>query len=115
MPANASGARMELLVLHAQVIPVQMRIDSRRLDRAVAQELLDHAKIASSFQEMRRAGVAKRVGGDRPREPCCLSIPLQELPVPHARESPAQPRQEERALAAIPEEVRAGALEVARQ
>src|SRR5436853_7865782 len=95
---------MKADVLRAQVISVEMGVDPRRLDGAVSQELLHHAKVAAPFQEVGRARMPQCIRRDGTIETRGPAVALEQLPVSHPREAPAETCQEHRALAAVPQE-----------
>src|SRR5688500_15246476 len=52
---RGSGSRMKLRMHLPEIVPVEMRVDLRRLDGPVSQELLHHAQVAAALEEVRGA------------------------------------------------------------
>ena len=55
---------MELPVHLLEVPAIDVGVDLRRRDAGVAEHLLDGAEVRAAFEEVRREGVAQRVGVD---------------------------------------------------
>ena len=58
------GTRMRLVVRRLQPLRRQVRVDLRRAQRLVAQQLLNRAQVRAVLQKVRGEGVAERVGAD---------------------------------------------------
>src|SRR3954454_21626165 len=57
-----SGSGVRALIARPQPLDGDMRVDLRRRERSVAQELLNAAPIRSPLQEVRRRAVTQAVG-----------------------------------------------------
>src|SRR5688572_19358961 len=98
-----------------EVAPVEMRVDLRRLDGTMSEDLLHDTEIAAPLEQVRGAGVAEGVGGNRAIDPGRLRVSLEKLPVPHPGERAPEACQEDRALAAVLREEGPRAVHVARE
>src|SRR6185503_8531114 len=74
----------------AQVPAVEVRVNLRRLNGPVSEELLHDAEVATSLEQMRRAGVPERVGRHHALDAGGGRVLPQELPVAHPRERASQ-------------------------
>ena len=75
----------------AQPLPVHVAVRLRRRERAVAEQLLDHAQVGAAFEQVRRERVAQ-------------AMRVREQPPERARvEPPAARGEEERVLGAVGE------------
>ena len=61
---RGSGARMREPVGRGQPLARDVRVDLRRAEARVAEDLLDGAKIGAAVEQVRRRGVAQRVRSD---------------------------------------------------
>jgi hypothetical protein len=52
---------MRAIVDAPEAAAVDVRVDLRRRERAVAEELLDHAQVGAALEQVRREGVAELV------------------------------------------------------
>src|SRR5688572_20276614 len=62
LPSSPFGERMGLVVDRQQAIERHVRVALRGRQARMAEQLLDHAQVRAAFEQMRRAGVAQRVG-----------------------------------------------------
>src|SRR6185295_14558776 len=115
IPASGSCPGVKSRMNFPEVAPVQVSVDLSRLDRAVAEDLLHDAQVASSLEEMRRARVPQRMRRDRLIDSRRPGVPAQELPVSHPRERPSESSEEHRPLAPVLEEERTRPLQIAEE
>src|SRR3954447_20888259 len=67
-PGSVSRPRMGAAIDFKQTIGVNSRVDLRRRERSVPEQLLDGAEIAAAPEQVRGEGMAKRVGRRRVRQ-----------------------------------------------
>ena len=69
----AARPRMRRLVDLAQVLLRDERVDLRRRDARVTEQLLHHPDVGASLQQMRREGVSQGVQGDASIDPAAAT------------------------------------------
>ena len=75
---------MKRAVDFPEISPVEMSVDRGGRDRRVTEQLLHHAQVGSSLQQMGGERMPQRVGMDPDRERGGTRVPAQDLPEAHA-------------------------------
>src|SRR5918998_396332 len=92
-----SGSRVRTGVDSADALAGQVRVQLRRADTRMAEQLLDDAQVGSALQQVGRERVAQRVRADAVREPGGSRGGLDDGPRLLACEPPPAVAEEQRA------------------
>src|SRR6266480_238259 len=112
LPRPAARSWMCCVVHLAEVLFRHERVDLRRGDACMTQELLDHPYVGSPLEEMRRERVSQVVGRHATPDPGTGGIDSQELRARLSREAAAPRVEEQRTTGPLAHESRPRAAEI---